>query len=89
MSQPLLLARDISTLFAVGLTITAIVFLVFSLQETARLRMKRRCISAVASLATGPFWSLAAIPLCPRRIPGRRDMMQLEQRLPHNLEDFS
>jgi hypothetical protein len=37
---------------------SAIVFLFFSFQETARLRMKRWCISAVATLATGPSSAL-------------------------------
>jgi hypothetical protein len=58
-----LFANDISTFFAVDLIPTAIVVLLFSNWEAARLRMGNRWVYPAATLVVGPSFALP-LPLC-------------------------
>jgi hypothetical protein len=52
-----LFASDISTFFAVDLIITAIVFLLFSYQESHRCHMENWWVYVIATLAVGPSFA--------------------------------
>ena len=52
-----LFANDISTFFAVDLIITAIVFLIFMVQESRRYQMGNRWVYIVATLVVGPSFA--------------------------------
>jgi hypothetical protein len=53
-----LFANNISTFFAVDLILTAIVFLLFSYRDAARLGMRHWWVYLVATLAVGPSFAL-------------------------------
>jgi hypothetical protein len=59
-----LFANDFSTFFAVDLILTALVLLLFSYWEVARLRMRNWWVYLVATLAIGPSFALPLFLYC-------------------------